>query len=103
MDEVREQRRVDHKKNEAIVLTAEQSRRLKRQHPPTPQGIRDRLLMCLLLDLGLRASEVASLAVEAFSEPGYIIVYRQKTDTADRMELTTDDALCPGSHSCLSG
>lgn len=90
VDEVREQKRVGHKKKEAIVLTAVQARQLKAQHPPTPQGIRDQLLLCLLLDLGLRASEVAALTVEDLAEPGYVTVYRQKTDTTDRMELTAD-------------
>lgn len=90
VDELREQTRVGHKKEEAIVLTAVQARTLKTQHPPTPQGIRDRLLLCLLLDLGLRASEVAALIVEDLAEPGYVTVYRQKTDTTDRMELTAD-------------
>jgi integrase len=90
VDEVREQTRVGHKKEEAIVLTAVQARQLKTQHLPTPQGIRDRLLLCLLLDLGLRASEVAGLQVEDLAEPGYMTVYRQKTDTTDRMELTAD-------------
>jgi len=47
VNEVRKQTRVGHKKEEAIVLTAAQARRLKTQHPPTPQGIRDRLLICL--------------------------------------------------------
>jgi integrase len=82
--------RLGHKKAEAIVLTAGQSRRLKTAHPPTPQGIRDRLLLCLLLDLGLRASEVAALRVEDLAEPGYVVVYRQKTDTVDRMALSAD-------------
>lgn len=90
VDELREQTRVGHKKEEAIVLTAVQARQLKTQHPPTPQGIRDRLLLCLLLDLGLRASEVAALTVADLAEPGYVTVYRQKTDTTDRMELTAD-------------
>jgi integrase len=90
VDEVREQVRVGHKKEEAIVLTAEKARQLKTQHPPTPQGVRDRLLICLLLDLGLRASEVAALTVEDLAEPGYVTVYRQKTDTTDRMGLTAD-------------
>jgi integrase len=58
--------------------------------PPTPQGIRDQLLIGLLLDLGLRASEVAALTVEDLAEPGYLTVYRQKTDTTDRMALTAD-------------
>jgi integrase len=90
VDELREQTRVGHKKEEALVLTASQARLLKSKHPPTPQGIRDRLLVCLLLDLGLRASEVAALIVEDLAEPGYVTVYRQKTDTTDRMELTAD-------------
>jgi len=82
--------RLGYKKEEAIVLTAKQARRLKTEHPPTPQGIRDRLLICLLLDLGLRASEVAALKVEDFTEDGYVTVYRQKTDSSDRMAISTD-------------
>jgi integrase len=90
VDEVRSKVRVGNKKKEAIVLTAVQARQLKTQHPPTPQGVRDRLLIGLLLDLGLRSSEVAALTVEDLAEPGYLTVYRQKTDTTDRMELTAD-------------
>lgn len=90
VDKQREQKRVGYKKEEALVLTAEQARQLKIQHPPTPQGIRDHLLMCLLLDLGLRASEVAALKVEDLAEPGYVTIYRQKPDTTDRMELFVD-------------
>ncbi len=90
VDAGRSKARVGNKKEEAIVLTAVQARQLKTQHPPTPQGIRDRLLICLLLDLGLRAGEVAALTVEDLAEPGIISVYRQKTDTTDRMELTAD-------------
>lgn len=82
--------RVGYKKENAIVLTAEQARQLKQGHPTTPQGIRDRLLICLLLDLGLRASEVAGLKVENLTEPGYVVVYRPKTNTTDRMELSGD-------------
>jgi integrase len=67
IDEVRPKVRVGNKKKEAIMLTAVQARQLKTQHPPTPQGIRDRLLIGLLLDLGLRASEVAALTVEDLS------------------------------------
>jgi integrase len=90
VDERRTKGRVGHKKDEALVLTAEQTRLLKSQHAATPQCIRDRLLICLLLDLGLRASEVAALRVEDFAEPGYVTVYRQKTDSVDRMELSAD-------------
>lgn len=90
VDTAREKQRIGYKKEEAIVLTAKQARRLKTEHPPTPQGIRDRLMLCLLLDLGLRASELAALKVEDLAETGYAIVYRQKTDSTDRMELTAD-------------
>lgn len=90
VDGSREKTRLGYKKEEAIVLTAAQARQLKTRHSPTPQGIRDRLLICLLLDLGLRASEVAAIKVEDLSEPGYAIIYRQKTDTVDRMELSAD-------------
>jgi integrase len=90
VDATRTKDRLGYKKEEAIVLTAVQAQRLKEAHPPTPQGIRDRLLICLFLDLGLRASEVAALCVEDLAEPGLITVYRQKTDTTDRMALTPD-------------
>lgn len=90
VNQQREQQRVGYKKEEALVLTVEQARLFKNQHLPTPQGIRDRLLICLLLDLGLRASEVAALTIADLAEPGYVTVYRQKTDTTDRMELSAD-------------
>jgi hypothetical protein len=90
VDEVRSKARVGNKKKDAIVLTAVQARQIKTQHPPTPQGSRDRLLIGLLLDWGLRASEAAALTVDDLAEPGYLTVYRQKTDTTDRMELTAD-------------
>jgi len=86
----RSKKRIGYKKEDAIVLTASQARLLKTNHPPTPQGIRDRLLFCLFLDLGLRASEVANLTVEDLAEPRYITVYRQKTDTVDKMAQSAD-------------
>lgn len=83
--------RSGHKKVDAIVLSREQVKKFKGDHEATPQGVRDRLLLCLFLDLGLRNSEVARLTVEDFAaEAGYVIVYRKKTDTIDRMELTAD-------------
>lgn len=90
LDERRPINRVGEKKADSIVLTAAQAGALKRQHPATPQGARDRLLLCLLLDLGLRASEAAGLTVESLAEPGMMHVYRQKTDDWARMALTPD-------------
>ncbi len=90
VDESRSQTRVGHKKEEAVVLTAVQARTLKHDHPNTPQGIRDRLMFCLFLDLGLRASEVSALRVDDLGDDGLVAVYRQKTDTTDRMKLSPD-------------
>ena len=90
MNANRQQTRIGHKKEDAIVLTPEQASQLKNQHPNTPQGIRDRLMICLFLDLGLRASEVAALRVENLADTGCVVVYRQKTDTTDRLKLSAD-------------
>ena len=56
------------KKAEAVSLDKAQVRALKTQ-PDTPQGRRDALLMCLLLDHGLRVGELAVLKVTAFDLP----------------------------------
>lgn len=61
IDRQREQKRIDRpnaKKSKSVELTVDQAKALKDQ-PDTPQGHRDQLLMCLLLDHGLRAGEVA--------------------------------------------
>jgi len=62
LDQERPHSRVGVKKPEAIPITLEQACDLKTQ-PDTPQGRRDALLMCLLLDHGLRVGEVARLMV----------------------------------------
>ncbi|MCB8985839.1 MAG: site-specific integrase [Ardenticatenaceae bacterium] len=94
VDQRRAKTRVGHKKEDAVVLTEEQARRLKHNHQNTPQGIRDRLLICLLLDLGIRASEAAGLNCEDVNVmAGTIRVYRIKTDTTDVMAMTSDITL----------
>jgi len=91
VDQRRTKTRVGHKKEEAVILSEEQARRLKHSHPHTPQGIRDRLLMCLLLDLGIRTSEAAGLNTDDVDMGvGTVRVYRLKTDTTDLMRLTAD-------------
>ena len=53
-----------------------------------PQGLRDRVLLMLLLDLGLRVSEVADLQADDFNpETGMLEVYRRKTDNTTTFEL----------------
>lgn len=82
--------RVGAKKADAVALTAEQAAQLKRQ-PDTPQGRRDALLMCLLLDHGLRAGEVARLQVGDLDlGGGELRFYRPKVDKAQTHRLTRD-------------
>ncbi len=70
--------RISTKKEQARVLSETEMIALKGQ-PDTPQGRRDRLLICLLLDLGLRAGELAALDLSAFDmAAGTITFYREK-------------------------
>lgn len=90
IDAGRETTRIGHKKAEPTILTQWQADSLKQQ-PDTPQGRRDGVLMAILLDHGLRCSEVALLTVEAFvlTEKQFRF-YRPKVDKWQRHELTAD-------------
>lgn len=80
------------KKAGAIGIDPEQAKALK-ACPDTPQGRRDRLLMCLLLDHGLRAGEVAILTVDNFTltpKGGKMTFYRPKVDKVQIHRLTAD-------------
>jgi integrase len=79
--------RAGHKKAESTKLTKAQADQLKAQ-PDTPQGRRDRLLMCLLLDLGLRVGEVARLTVDCFNlKDGTLTFYRPKVNKTQTHNL----------------
>ena len=78
------------KKAQPVALTPDQAARLKAQ-PDTPQGRRDALLLCLLLDHGLRVGEVAGLAVRDFDlAAGELRFYRPKVDKIQTHRLTAD-------------
>lgn len=78
------------KKAEPVSLTREQAALLKNQ-PDTPQGRRDALLICLLLNHGLRSGEVARLNVSDFDLPvGELRFYRPKVDLVQTHRLTSD-------------
>jgi integrase len=79
------------KKAAHVSLTADQVKALK-THPDTPQGRRDALLMCLLLDHGLRVGELALLTVDAFytDESGVFAFYRPKVGKEQRHRLSVD-------------
>jgi integrase len=82
--------RIGAKKAEPVLLTAAQVTALKDQ-PDSPQGRRDRFLVCLLLDHGLRVGEVAGLrTVDLDLETGTLAVYRPKVDKHQVHRLSVD-------------
>lgn len=90
VDERRATTRVGNKKELPVRLTSQDAHTLKDQ-PDTPQGRRDALLCCLLLDLGLRVGEVYGLFVENFDlEQGELRFYRPKVDMEQTHQLTGD-------------
>lgn len=90
VDEGRVVTRVGHKKAQVVALSKEQCVLLKNQ-PDTNQGRRDTLLMCLLLDHGLRCGEIAGLVVANCDlTAGMLTFYREKVDKIQTHELTRD-------------
>ena len=102
---LKEQRRVDErraphirrglKKARPVKISLEQAESLKNQ-PNTPQGRRDRLLLCLLLDHGLRVGEIAGLRVENLDfEHDLLRFYRSKVgkEQVHRLSLAASGAL----------
>jgi len=91
VDDKRDQtRRPEGKKAEPVSISLEQARRLKQQ-PATKKGRRDALLMCLLLDHGLRVGEVSDLNVSDINlDTGSLVFYRHKVDLIQAHTLTAD-------------
>lgn len=90
LDSRREVTRVGEKKATNTLLTGEQIRQLKKQ-PPTSQGRRNALLVCLLLDHGLRCGEVADLTLDLFDvSEGTFTLYREKVHLTQTHEMTPD-------------
>lgn len=88
IDERRELTRRGDKKANAVGITPAQAKRLKKQGD-TPQGRRDAVLMCLLLDHGLRVSEVAGLKVtDVDLARGTLTFYRPKVNMTQTHRLT---------------
>jgi integrase len=81
------------KKVQPVPITVKQRAALK-QHPDTPQGRRDAVLMCLLLDHGLRCGEVADLTPQnIILEEGLLTFYREKVKKSQKHKLTGDTQL----------
>lgn len=91
LDKERGVTRVGAKKEEHVKLELEEVTDLLCRHADTPQGRRDRLIMCLLLDHGLRVSEVALLEGRAFDlKKGLMTFYRPKVKKTQTHKLTKD-------------
>ena len=76
------------KKMQAVAITEEQAQALCKVRNETPQARRDALMMCLLLDHGLRVSEVADLRIEDIDRKAkQMTFYRQKTGNTSRHNL----------------
>lgn len=90
VDARRETTRRGAKKADPVRIILAQARALKSQ-PDTPQGRRDALLMCLLLDHGLRVSEVSDIMEESVDlTVGKLTFYRRKVDRTQTHLLTGD-------------
>lgn len=76
------------KKAEAVIISADIADELKQQ-PKTPQGRRDGLLVCLMLEHGLRVGEIAILTRKSFDlQAGTISFYRPKVNKIQTHQLT---------------
>lgn len=83
--------RPEAKKADTVLITDEHAKLLKTNHPDTPQGRKDRALMSIFLDLGLRVSEVVEIdATDIDMNNETIHVYRVKTDTHSYLNMTKD-------------
>ena len=77
------------KKAAHVSLTDDQARDLMTGHPATAQGMRDAVIMCLLLDHGLRVGELVLLQVPDFDmKAGTFAFYRPKVDQVQTHKMT---------------
>lgn len=91
VDKKRVVTRIGAKKEHSVCLSRMQRKALKRRINNHPQGACYSLLMCLLLDHGLRVSEAISLPWDCFDfEAGTLTFYRSKVDRTDTHKLTPD-------------
>ena len=80
-------------KGDSILIPAKAIQRAKDRsfYKKNEVGARDHFIMCLLFDLGLRASEMVSLHVGSFdTATGTLKVYRSKTDHIDLLNMSKD-------------
>ncbi len=82
--------RINAKKSTITHIGKAQARELKQQGNDTPVARRNTLIMCLLLDHGLRVSEVVDLNVSDFHvSDGTFSFYRHKTDRVQQHTMSS--------------
>jgi integrase len=93
IDKERPVTRTSKRKEKAPTLSNRDRRRLKTEHADDGQGLRDALMMCLLLDHGLRASELTALKVSDVNiDAGMMTFWRPKVALRTTHVLTPDTA-----------
>lgn len=91
VDSRRETTRIGNKKASTVLISRYHAGLLKTHHPETDQGVKDRLLFCLLIDLGLRAGEVVAITrADVDQQARTIRIYRQKTGHTQTLQFTRD-------------
>ena len=92
VDKRRKVTRLSTKKKEAREVTMEQVYQLKHNHPATLKGKRDALIFAILLDMGLRESEIVTLTWEESInlETRVMTWHREKTNNRG-VELISKD------------
>jgi len=76
------------KKSQSVLISEEQARALCTVRNETPQARRDALIMCILLDHGLRVSEVSILKIEDIDfNARQMTFYRPKTGKTSRHNI----------------
>ena len=91
VDEKRDVTRLSTKKKTATEISEEKVYQLKNQQPETLKGKRDALLLAILLDMGLRESEVVTLTWSSIDiETRVMEWYRKKTNNRGRELISKD-------------
>lgn len=87
------------KKAQAVTIPQDVAQTLTTEYPNTPQGRRDGLLMCLLLEHGLRVGEIAILTRTAFDlKAGTLTFYRPKVNKTQTHTLTANTRKAAGAY-----
>jgi integrase len=74
-------------------LSPVQVEQLKHRHPDTPQGRRDALLFCLLLDQGLLVSTLATLQAQDFDREQGVLRFHSSRDGEEQVHPLSPDTV----------